>query len=102
MLNIYLYFGRNYIILYINENYKGNILYKNYNERYIMKIIINYSKILNIYHITIISNRLYYNIRNILDKDLIIKWKIESKNRIKDKLSYLRTCDILQKMELEL
>lgn len=99
MLNIYLYFGRNYITLYINENYKENILYKYYNEKYIMKIIINYSKLLNIYHITIISNR-YNNIRNILDKDLIIKWKIESKNRIKDKLSYLRYYDFLQKMEL--
>ena len=100
MLNIYLYFGRNYIILYINENYKEKILYKNYNEEYIMKIIINYFKFLNIYHVTIISNRLYYNIRNILDKDIDIKWKIESKNKIKNKLSYLRTYDILQKMDM--
>lgn len=48
-----------------------------------------------IYNLIIISNRLYYNINNIYNYEINIKWKIESKNIIKNKLEYYKINDIL-------
>lgn len=91
---IYLYFGRNYIILTFN-NYMKKIKYKDYNENNCLKFIINYCKDNYVNNLTIISNRLYYKINNIYNKDIKINWKIESKNKIKNQIEYIRIYKVL-------
>ena len=91
---IYLYFGRNYIILIFN-NYVEKIRYRDYNENTILSNIIKYCNNNYIQKLTIVSNRLYYRINNIHDKYVKINWKVESKNRIKDKIEYIRINKIL-------
>lgn len=92
---VFIYFGRNYIILSLNISHREKIKYKKYDEKKVLKRIINYCKKEMIYNLFIISNRLYYNINNIYDYEINIKWKIESKNIIKNKLEYYKINDIL-------
>lgn len=99
MFNIFLYFGRNYIILSFN-NIIEKIKYKNYYEKQVLDDIIKYCKYNYIYEIIIISNRLYYKINNIYNKDVNISWKIESKNRIKEQIKYINIEKILKDSSL--
>lgn len=94
-MSVFIYFGRNYIILSLNLKHREKIPYKKYDETIILKRIVNYCKKEMIYNLIIVSNRLYYNINNIYNKDINIIWKVKSKNIIKNKLEYDKIYDIL-------
>lgn len=98
MIYIYLYFGKKNITLYLDKNHEKTILYKNYNEKDVIKKIILYMNKNNMYNITVVSNRLYYNIDNIFNKEFIINWNVQNKKIIKNRLNYIRIYNILEKM----
>lgn len=52
----------------------------------------------NMYNITVVSNRLYYNIDNMFNKEFIINWNLQNKKIIKNRLNYIRIYNILEKM----
>lgn len=98
MIYIYLYFGKKNITLYLDKNHEKNILYKDYNEKDVIKKIILYMNKNNMYNITVVSNRLYYNIDNMFNKEFIINWNLQNKKIIKNRLNYIRIYNILEKM----
>lgn len=85
----YIYFGRNYVILSLNIYHREIITYKQYNDIMVLKKIIEYCKKEDIYNLIIISNKLFYRISNV-NKEFNIKCKVESKNKIKNKLEYYK------------
>lgn len=50
------------------------------------------------HNLTVISNRLYYNIDNLFNKEIVINWNVQNKKIIKNRLNYIRVYNILEKM----